>query len=319
MPKSYSEDLRWRAVWLALVRGRSCEEIARVLFMCERSVYRYLALFHATGSVHSAMYTSGPKKVLNDFEQLTVLQSLICRPTSYLREVQNDLLRITGVWVSPSTICRTIKQQGFTRKKVQSIALQRSEQKRIEFMAQISQYTPDMLIWIDETGSDRRRSVRSYGYALRGMPPRHVQLRVGGRRISAVPVLTTRGIEDVYVTRDTVNGEKFVDFICQCVLPIIKPYDGQNPNSVVILDNASIHHVERVREIITGVGARLCFLPPYSPDLMPLEEAFSKVKYSLKEVDNAYISTTCPETIVKLAFCSITRNDCLGYIRHAGY
>ena len=105
--------------------------------------------------------------------------------------------------------------------------------------------------------SDRRKSVRSNGYALRGMRPQHVQLRVGGRRIS---VLTTRGIEDVYVTKDTVNGEKFVDFICRCVLPIIKPYDGHNPNSVVILDNASIHHVERVREIITGVGARLCFL-----------------------------------------------------------
>ena len=61
------------------------------------------------------------------------------------------------------------------------------------------------------------------------------------------------------------------------MLPIVKPYDGHNPSSVAILDNASIHHVERVREIIT---ARLCFLSPYSPDLMPLEEV---VKYCLKE------------------------------------
>ena len=51
MPKSYSEDLRWRAVWLAVVRGLSVWEIASVLFMCEKLVHRYLSLFHSIGSV----------------------------------------------------------------------------------------------------------------------------------------------------------------------------------------------------------------------------------------------------------------------------
>ena len=51
MPKAYSEDLRWRAVWLNIVRGMSYKDIATTLFMCEKSVQRYLALFHGTGSV----------------------------------------------------------------------------------------------------------------------------------------------------------------------------------------------------------------------------------------------------------------------------
>ncbi len=267
MPKAYSDDLRWRAVWLGLARGMPCEDIANVLFMCEKSVYRYLHLFHTTGSVSPETYTPGPKKLLSEFELFTVLQTLIHHPTSYLYEVQNDLVRITGTSVSASTICRTVKQQGFTRKKVQLIALQRSEKKRIEFMAHISHFNPDMMIWIDETGSDRRKSVRQYGYSLRGIPARHTQLRVGGRRVSAIPVMTTGGIEDVYVTKDSINGEKFVEFIIMCVLPLIMPFDGHNPNSIVIMDNASVHHVERVQEIISGVGAKLCFLPPYSPDL----------------------------------------------------
>ena len=100
--------------------------------------------------------------------------------------------------------------------------------------------------------------------------------------------MTTRGIEDVYTTTGNVNGEKFVHFFCQCVLPIIMPFDGENPHSIVVMDNASIHHLDKVHGIITGVGAKLCFLPPYSPDLMPLEEVFSKVKYFLKANDNAY-------------------------------
>ena len=140
----------------------------------------------------------------------------------------------------------------------------------MNIMADISQYDPSMLIWIDKTGSDRRKSVRTHGYSLRGIPPRNTQLRVGGKRISAIPVMTIRGIEDVYTSQEHVNGEKFLDFLFQCVLPILLPFNGHNPNSVVVMDNASIHHLDRVHDIITGVGARLCFLPPYSPDLMPL-------------------------------------------------
>ena len=197
-------------------------------------------------------------------------------------------------------------------------ALQRSDEKRAEFMAEISQFDPNMLIWIDETGSDRRKSVRMYGYSLRGIPPRYTQLTVGGKRISAIPVLTTSGIQDVYTTTGSVNGEKFIDFFCQCVLPIM-PFNGHNSNSIVVLDNASIHHVERLQDIVTGVGAKLCYLPPYSPDLMPLEEVFSKVKYCLKNNDNAYLATAHPEILVKMAFSTITQNDCIGYIRNAGY
>ena len=58
-----------------------------------------------------------------------------------------------------------------------------------------------------------------------------------------------------------------------------------NPHSVVVMDNASVHHIlERVHDLLAGVGVKLMFLPPYSPDLMPLEEVFAKVKAVLKEM-----------------------------------
>ena len=167
--------------------------------------------------------------------------------------------------MSASTICRTIKEQRFTHKKVEVIALQRSEQRRIEYMAEISLFNPHMFIWIDKTGSDRRKSVRKYGYSIRGIPPRTCQLFVGGKRVSAIPVMTTRGIEDVYTTTGNVNGEKFIDYFCQCVLPIIMPFDGENPLSIVVMDNASIHHLDKVHEIITRVGAKLCFFATIQP------------------------------------------------------
>ena len=290
-------------------------------YLCVRSQCIAISLsFILLGLLHlRQLLAGGPSKKLNDFEQFTVLQTLIHHPTAYLHEVQTHLFQATGTWVSAGTICRTIKEQGFTRKKVEAIALQRSEERRIEYMAEISLFSPDMLIWIDETGSDRRKSVRRYGYSVRGIPPRTCQLFVGGKRVSAIPVMTTRGIEAVYTTTGSVNGEKFVEFICQCVLPIIMPFDGQNPRSIVVVDNASIHHLERVHDIITGVGAKLCFLPPYSPDLMPLELVFSKVKYFLKASDNPYLFTSEPEAMVKLAFFTITQDNCLSYIKETGY
>ncbi len=319
MPSPYSEDLRWRAVWLNTIRGMTSFEVADMLFMSERSVQRYLSLFMSTGSVAPKDSSGGPGKILTESEQFTILQSLIYNPAAFLNEIQSQLYDTTGKWVHASTICRTIHQHNFTRKKIQVIALQRSEEARIRFMAEVSGYHPDMLIWVDETGSDRRNSIRRYGYALRGMRPVTHHLGVGGKRVSAIPVLTTRGIEDVFTTTDHVNGEVFERFVGECILPIILPFDGNNPRSILVMDNASIHHLERIEEIITGIGAKIIFLPPYSPDLMPLEEVFSKVKYYLKANDRVYLTTSLFTLFVKVAFCTVSNDDCLNYIQHAGY
>jgi transposase len=99
MPKVYSEDLRWRAVWLHIVRGMSYTNIAEVLFMSEKSVQKYLPLFHATGSVAPVDQMRGPAKVLSEIEVFTVLQCLVQKPTSYLHEIQDQLFQTTGTWV----------------------------------------------------------------------------------------------------------------------------------------------------------------------------------------------------------------------------
>jgi len=87
--------------------------------------------------------------------------------------------------------------------------------------------------------------------------------------------MTTRGIEDVYLLEGNVNGELFLQFVQRCLLNVIKPLDGNNAWSVVMLDNASIHHLDAFVNLITAAGG---FLSQYSPDLNPIEEVFSKIK-----------------------------------------
>ena len=101
---------------------------------------------------------------------------------------------------------------------------------------------------------------------------------IRGIRYSAIPVMSLDGIHDLYLAEGNVNGEKFETFVRSCLLPVLQPFNWTNPHSVVIMDNASIHHVEAISEIIEDqAAARLLFLPPYSPDLNPIEEVFSKI------------------------------------------
>ena len=97
------------------------------------------------------------------------------------------------------------------------IALQKSETLPIKFMVEISAFEPQMFIWIDETGMGMRNAIRSYGYSIRGLTPQTCCLKVGGKRISAISLMTMHKVEDVYLTEDSINGEKFEDFLCRCV------------------------------------------------------------------------------------------------------
>ena len=182
--------------------------------MSERSVQRYLELFHSTGSVDPKKPKPGPGELLNELVQFSILRYLIHSPKLQLQEFQEKLFQKTGSWASTSTICRTIKEHGFTRKKVQHIALQQSEDSRVKYMAEVSLFDPSMLIWINETGSDWRNEIRKFGYSLKGMQARYYQLRIGGKRLSAIPMMITNGIEDVYITDRSVNGDIFQHFFC---------------------------------------------------------------------------------------------------------
>ena len=96
-------------------------------------------------------------------------------------------------------------------------------------------------------GSMRLEVITEVVDGLRGIPPVSFQLRVRSTRISAVSCITTDGVEDLYLTEGSVNSDAFMEFVQQCLLPVLKPFNGQNTKSIVLLDNASIHHVETVK------------------------------------------------------------------------
>ena len=107
------------------------------------------------------------------------------------------------------------------------------------------------------------------------------------------------------------DGEMFLAWVCQGLVPVLQTGD------LVIMDNLATHKVAGVREAIEAAGARLLYLPPYSPDFNPIENMWSKIKQALRSLS----PRTQPELLVAAgaAFDTISPADCLGFFLHAHY
>lgn len=160
MPLPFAVDLRWRIVWLYLSTDYSPSNISRLLHVSECTVWRYIALFRATDDVIPRERKNGPDLLIGSFEQVSLLRIIIDNPGIYLNELQMKLYEKFGVEISVSTICRTLKIMGCTCQVIHRVAIQRSDYLRGHFMSQISVYDPSMLVFLDETGCDRRDAVR---------------------------------------------------------------------------------------------------------------------------------------------------------------
>lgn len=294
--------------------GVTARDVAKVMHVSERTVYRYAERFRVTGEVRPSAKRNGPSRLLCEFEELLLVQLILSQPGIYLRELQQQLHESSGCWADISTICRTVHRLGMTRQRIKRLSLRRCEIKRAEFWAEMAAFDTDMMLWVDETGCDRRNSLRKYGYGIRGQPPQDYSLVLRGKRYSAIAILSTDGVEDVCITEDTVDGDEFYKFVQRDMLPLLMPFNGHNPNSIVIMDNASIHHIDPVLELITSVGALVRFLPPYSPDMNPIEEVFAEVKQYLQANGSLLETSMSLTSLMLMAFNSVSARNCQAYI-----
>jgi len=131
--------------------------------------------------------------------------------------------------------------------------------------------------------------------------------------------MSTAGLLDCMTVSGGVNGDVFYEFVHAKLLPHLNPFNGSNIHSIVIMDNASIHSVDGIVDMIQQVGAMIMFLPPYSPDFNPIEEMFSKVKKTIKWYEsNLQSSDMDMRTVIECAFCHVTPEDCCGWIASSG-
>jgi len=169
---------------------------------------------------------------------------------------------------------------------------------------------PARLVFIDETGTTTNM-VRTRGRSRRGT-------RLVGRvphghwKISTfVAGLRCGEITAPFVIDRPMNSAIFLTYVQRCLVPTLKPGD------IVVMDNLKPHKATGVREAIEAAGAKLLYLPPYSPDLDPIELAFAKLKALLRKAAERSIEALWT-TIGKL-LDQFTPQECAAYLRHDGY
>jgi len=133
----YSDDLWWRIVWKHLFLMMKAEDVAEIMSISVRSVYRYAERYLAT-DVKPFAKRNGPRTELCEYEDLFLVQLVLAKPGIYLRELQEHLYSKTMHWVDAATICRTIHCVGMTQQKIKHYSLGRSEVRRAEFLEEIS-------------------------------------------------------------------------------------------------------------------------------------------------------------------------------------
>ena len=169
---------------------------------------------------------------------------------------------------------------------------------------------PNRLVFIDETWAATNMT-RRYGRCARGLRLRASVPHGHWKLTTLVAGLRTAGISAPYVFEGAINGQRFRAYIEQMLAPTLAPGD------IVLLDNLRSHKVAGIAEAIAARGAQLIYLPPYSPDLNPIEQAFAKYKALLRKAAERTVESLW-HTIGRIADL-FPPAECRNFFKSAGY
>ncbi len=185
-----------------------------------------------------------------------------------------------------------------------------NQQRRAAWQEALNGIDPARLVFLDETGVTTEMT-RRYGRALSGERVREATPAGHWSTLTLLGALTSRGVLASMTVESPTDGEVFLAYLEEVLCPCLEP--GQ----IVIADNLSAHKVDGVRERIEATGAMLLYLPPYSPDFNPIEQAWSKIKQHLRATKARTLDRL--ESAVAQALSSVTSQDAHGWFRHCGY
>jgi transposase len=196
------------------------------------------------------------------------------------------------------------------KKKRTMGATERDEEQRTEYRQAVKGRAITDFVVVDECGSNINLTLAyaraPLGERVYALAPRNTQ-----KNTTLIASMTTEGMGPAMTLRGATDTAAFEAYVEKFLAPALR--EGQ----VVVLDNLGAHKSERTRELVEARGCELWYLPAYSPDLSPIEEAFSKLKHLLRKAGARTIEAL--EGAIANALTVITDFDAQGYFTHCGY
>ena len=185
-----------------------------------------------------------------------------------------------------------------------------NRQGREAFLAAIATVAPQKLKFLDESGVTTQMT-RLWGRAPRGERVQEATPDGRWQVLTTLGTMSLRGMEAVMTVASATDGDVFHAYVEQVLCVTLQAGD------VVVMDNLSAHKVAGIRELMAARGAQLVYLPPYSPDLNPIEQAWSKFKQFLRTA-KARTAEALDQAITE-ALKTITADNAKAWFRHCGY
>lgn len=307
--EALSLDLRERIVktWQ---QGQATIRIARLFMVSLSRVKRFIKQFQTEGHVRAKIQRRVESNLMNKRWRKRLAQEVEQYPDDTLAQhmqVWNGRYRLP---VSESGLSRAIQRLGLTRQKKTWGAIERDEAARAVLREVIRELKAEEVVVVDESGS-RMGMGPLYARSPRGLRAYDRTIGNYGQNVTLLASMDLNGMQAAMTVEGAVNEAVFETFIREVLLPTLQP--GQ----IIIMDNLSSHKTDAIEQLGMAAGCKLLFLPAYSPDFSPIEEAFSKLKAFIRRCRGQ----TIPELMDALeqGLDMITVSDARGWFAHAGF
>lgn len=309
-------DLRER-VLRAIDQGKSRVETAERFEVSNAWIGKLLRQRRDTGSIAPLPHGGGnpPAVAGEDLDELR--REVERKPDATLEELRKFLADRRGVRCSPMAVCRALRRLGLPPQKKSLHACERDRSDVVEdraaFAQEVAAADPAKVVVIDESGvttaMTRARGRAPPGVRVHGaVPGGHWKVTT---LVGAIRGGDSGGVTAAMTLEGATDADAFRAFVERVLVPQLRPGD------LVVMDNLSSHKAAGVRDLIESAGATLRYLPPYSPDLSPIEKCWSKVKALLRSA--AARTAEALQDAIAAALRAVTASDVRGWFGHCGY
>ena len=312
MARAYGLDLRRRVIE-AIDSGMSARKAAGRFAVGVATAISWHRRWREQGSLEPGRQGKPSRSRLEPHEDF-IVALMQEQPDIALHEMVDRLAEVRGLRVGKTTLWKFLNRHGWTYKKKTAHAAEQQRpdvlvRRQAWFDAQL-ELDPHRLIFIDETGASTKLA-RLRGRALKGERCRAAVPHGHWKTTTLTAGLRLGGLSAPMLLDGPMHGAAFLAYVQQVLAPELTPGD------VVVMDNLPAHKVAGVRAAIEAAGARLLYLPPYSPDFNPIELAFSKLKALLRKAAARTIDELW-QTIAE-SLDDFTPAQCTNYFAAAGY
>lgn len=312
--KAYSNDLRLKIIETIQANELPQVEIAEQFGVSISFLEKLWHRFRTTGSYGAKAHAGGVERFLKNDEEL-IRELVVQEPDATLSGLCEKVAARTGkAKVTTATMCVELQRLGLPLKKSRftppSAKLNELQQRRVAYAREVVGIDLSKFKFLDEAGSNLAMT-RLYGRAAKGERVVDSVPQNYGENITMLAALTVSGIVAPMTINGAVDGAVFKEYIKQILAPVLKAGD------CVVMDNLPAHKVKGIKELIEATGAQLIYLPPYSPDLNPIEKCRSKIKTYLRAA-KARTGAELEKALVEVLLL-VSSKDAIGWFRSCGY